>query len=189
MGQNLLLIKNMADMSLRSQETGQAYEHLATIRHLATQCIAEARQISRDLRPYQLDHLGLTRALEAMLEHIAQASDVKFASKFENVDELFPADSAMNLYRIVQESLNNILKHARAKQVNIQLERDIHEVQLRIEDDGAGFSLDGIGSKKGLGLKNIAERVRMLGGTLKIDSSSGGGTRVEVAIPIAEKNA
>lgn len=188
-GQNLLLIKNLAEMSLRTQEPEGAYENLATINHLALQCIAEARQISRDLRPYQLDHLGLRRALEAMVEHADQASAIQFNSRFEPVDELFSADAAMNLYRIVQESLNNILKHAHASRVNIHLERDIHEVQLKIEDDGAGFSPDKIGAKKGLGLKNIAERVRMLGGTLKITSSPGTGTRVDVTIPIAEKPA
>ena len=134
MGQNLLLIKNLAEMAMRSPTPGVAYDHLGTINQLAVQCIAEARQISRDLRPYQLDHLGLVRALEAMLEHSAQASNVQFSSKFEPVDGLFSAEAALNLYRVVQESVNNILKHSRAAHVNILLERDIHEVLLRIED-------------------------------------------------------
>ncbi len=187
MGQNLLLIKNLAEMAMRSEAPEKAYEQLGTINHLALQCIAEARQISRDLRPQQLDHLGLKRALEAMLDHTAQASHVQFTYKFEPVDELFPADASLNLYRVVQESLNNILKHAHASHVNIQLERDIHEVQLRIEDDGTGFDSLKAGSKKGLGLKNITERVRMLGGKFNIISSPGQGTRIEVTIPIAEK--
>jgi len=187
MGQNLLLIKNLAEMAMRSPTPGVAYDHLGTINQLAVQCIAEARQISRDLRPYQLDHLGLVRALEAMLEHSAQASNVQFSSKFEPVDGLFSAEAALNLYRVVQESVNNILKHSRAAHVNILLERDIHEVLLRIEDDGVGFVADKTGNKKGLGLKNITERVRMLGGKLSIISAPGHGTRIEVAIPIAEK--
>ncbi|HSY19424.1 MAG TPA: ATP-binding protein, partial [Candidatus Acidoferrales bacterium] len=67
----------------------------------------------------------------------------------------------------------------------LDLERDIHEVQLRITDDGCGFAPDSLaGNKKGLGLKNIPERVRMLGGTLKVDSTPGSGTRIEVMIPI-----
>jgi two-component system NarL family sensor kinase len=136
-----------------------------------------------------LDHLGLKRALEAMLDHASQASRVQFTYKFEPVDELFSADASLNLYRVVQESLNNILKHAHASHVNIQLERDIHEVQLRIEDDGVGFDLQKVGDKKGLGLRNITERVRMLGGKLNMTSLPGHGTRTEVAIPIAEKPA
>jgi PAS domain S-box-containing protein len=185
MGQNLLLIKNLAQLALRSQSPEQAYEQVATINNLAARCIAEARQISRDLHPYQLDHLGLKRALEAMLENAAQASAIQFTSKLEAVDEFFPTDAAMNLYRIVQESLNNVLKHSHARRVDIRLERDIHEVLLRIEDDGDGFNVKNAGSH-GLGLKNITERVRMLGGKLKVDSSPGKGTRVEVAIPIAD---
>lgn len=187
MGQDLLLIKNLAQMALRQPDPAAAHEQIASINQLAAQCIAEARRISRDLHPYQLDHLGLKRALEAMLENAAQASSIQFISKFEPVDELFSADAAMNLYRIVQESLNNILKHSRANRVDIRLERDVREVQLRIEDDGVGFNLEAAGAKKGLGLKNIAERVRMLGGRLCVDSSPGRGTRLDVAVPVAEK--
>jgi two-component system NarL family sensor kinase len=171
---------------LQSQAREQVYEQVATISHLAAQCITEARQISGDLHPHQLDHLGLKRALEAMLEHAALASAIQFTSKFEAVDDLFSADAAMNLYRIVQESLNNILKHSRARRVDLRLERDIHEVQLRIADDGTGFEPGKPGGGKGLGLKNIAERVRMLGGKLNVDSSPGKGTRIEVTIPTAE---
>jgi len=186
LGQNLLLIKNLAQLAARSQVPAQAYEHAATISNLATQCLAETRQISHDLHPPQLDHLGLTRALEAMIKNAAQASHLQFITKFDPVDEIFPPDAAMNLYRIVQESLNNIMKHAHARRVDIRLEQDIHEVQLRIEDDGCGFNPDPSGNGRGLGLKNITERVRMLGGKLTVDSQPHQGTRIEVTIPISE---
>jgi NarL family two-component system sensor histidine kinase LiaS len=102
------------------------------------------------------------------------------------VGEVFSADAAMNLYRIVQESLNNIMKHSRARKVRVELERDIHEVQLRIQDDGGGFAADRLPEKQtGLGLKNITERTRMLGGKLKVDSAPGRGTRIEVTVPVA----
>lgn len=187
MGQNLLLIKNLAEMSLRSTVPAQMYEQAGTINHLALQCIAEARRISRDLHPHQLDHLGLKRALEAMLETAGQASRIQFDSKFEPVDELFAGDAAMNLYRIVQESLNNIIKHSHARKAGVVMERDIHEVLLRIEDDGDGFDPTHSDGRKGLGLRNITERVRMLGGKLKLSTSPGHGTRIEITIPIAEQ--
>ena len=185
MGQNLLLIKNLAQMAARTQAPAQAYEHCVTINHLVTQCIAEARQISRDLHPYQLDHLGLQRALEGMLETTAQASNLQFTGKIEDVGEIFSAEAVMNIYRIVQESVNNILKHSQARTVRVDLECDIHEVVLRIRDDGCGFRPELLAAnKRGLGLKNITERVRMLQGKFTLDSAPEQGTQLTVVIPI-----
>jgi PAS domain S-box-containing protein len=182
MGQNLLLIKNLAQLALRAP----TQEHAGAINSLADQCLQEVRQISRDLHPHQLDHLGLKQALEVMLENAAQASAAKFLWKLEDTGEIFSADAAMNLYRVVQESLNNILKHSRAKNVRVQLERDVHEVVLEITDDGCGFTPAApAGSEPGMGLKNIAERVRMLGGKLTMDSRAGAGTRICVTVPVA----
>jgi signal transduction histidine kinase len=108
------------------------------------------------------------------------------AEREQPVDGLFSNDAAVNLYRIVQECLNNILKHSQAGHVNLCLERDLHEVQLRIEDDGVGFNVEPTGEKKGLGLRNITERVRMLDGKMTIASSPGKGTRIQIAIPVSE---
>jgi PAS domain S-box-containing protein len=188
LGQNLLLIKNRAQLALgKESKDADLRKQIEDISNLASQTIAEVRQISRDLHPPQLDHLGLTRALEAMINNTARASEITFGHKLDFVDDIFPKEAAMNLYRIVQESLNNILKHSRAKRAEIKLERDVHEVQLKITDDGCGFEPDGSGDDpKGLGLKNIAERVKMLGGKFKINSQLGKGACVEVTIPFSE---
>jgi len=189
LGQNLLLIKNRAQLALvREDRAADLREQLEVINNLAAEAIAEVRQISRDLHPPQLDHLGLTRALNAMIDSTAKASGIVFEHKLDVVDDIFPPDAGMNLYRIVQESLNNILKHSHAKRADIKLERDVHNVQLRIADDGCGFETDETAeNRKGLGLKNIAERVKMLGGKLKIGSHFGRGTSLEIAIPFIEK--
>ena len=119
LGQNLLLIKNRAQLVLgkESQTTGLR-EQMEGISDLASQAIAEVRQISHDLHPPQLDLLGLTRAIETMIDSTAQASGIIFEHKLDFVDDIFPKDAAMNLYRIVQESLNNILKHSHAKKAH-----------------------------------------------------------------------
>jgi signal transduction histidine kinase len=188
LGQNLLLIKNRAQLALGKEDPAAGFhEQMQGISDLASQTIAEVRQISRDLHPPQLDHLGLTRALETMINSTAQASGIAFEHKLDFTDDIFPKDAAMNLYRIVQESLNNILKHSHARKARIGLGRDVHEVELSIVDDGCGFKTDeAAGNPKGLGLKNIAERVKMLGGSLKMDSQPGNGTHVEVTIPFSE---
>ena len=123
-----------------------------------------------------------------MLENAAAASPAKFFWKIEDAEEIFSADAKMNLYRIVQESLNNILKHSRAQNVRVQLERDVHEVVLEITDDGCGFEPAAqLHSKSGMGLKNVIERVRMLGGKLTLDSTPGTGTRITATIPVASE--
>ncbi len=190
LGQNLLLIKNRAHLALTGKTTpAESRAQLEGIQELASQAIAEVRQISQNLHPYQLDQLGLTRALEAMIDSAAQSSSVAFERKLEPVDEVFRVEAATNLYRVVQEALNNILKHSQARRARIVLERDVRDVRLWIEDDGRGFGTGAPASavtNRGFGLKNIAERMRILGGSLKVDSRLGAGTRVEAIIPITE---
>lgn len=186
LGQKLLIIKNRCQLALGEgvgpREVLAQAEGIST---LASEAIAEVRQISHDLHPYQLDHLGITRALEAMIDSASEGGGVIFERKLDRVDDLFSTEDATNLYRVVQESMNNILKHSRATRARLVLERDVKELILRIEDDGCGFEAGlAAGGGKGLGLRNIAERVHILNGRLKVDSRPGAGTRIEVTIPL-----
>ena len=190
LGQNLLLIKNRAQLALTGETTPtDSRAQLEGIQELASHAIAEVRQISQNLHPYQLDQLGLTRALEAMIDNAAQSSSVVFERTLEPVDEVFRGEAVTNFYRVVQETVNNILKHSQARRARIVLERDVRHVRLWIEDDGRGFGTGGPArdvTTRGFGLKNTAERVRILGGSLKVDSRPGAGTRVEAMVPIVE---
>ena len=188
LGQNLLLAKNRAQLALSSGlASPETREQLEAIRDVASQAIAEVRQIARALHPYQLDHLGLTRAVEAMIENAAQSTNIVFEHKLDPVDDVFSPESATHLYRVVQECLTNALKHAQARSVRIRLERDVRQVRLLVKDNGRGFTPEqrpAGGSSIGLGLKHIAERVRILNGTLQISSAPATGTAIEVVIPI-----
>jgi len=188
LGQNLLLLKNRAQMAMLSENNPvKLNEQLEGISSVAALAIAEVRQIAHALHPYQLDHLGLTRALEAMIVNAAQSTGIAFEHDLDDVEKLFSTESATNLYRVVQESLSNIIKHANASRVIIALERDVREVRLLINDNGCGFELDHFlpgGISNGLGLKNISERVRMLNGLLTVTTSPGSGSTIEVTVPI-----
>ncbi len=189
LGQNLILIKNRAQLAIDQAAAAPALRtEFESLREMAAQAIAEVRQISHDLRPNQLDQVGLTRALEAMIEAAAASSKFPITRQLDPVDDLFTPEAATHVYRVAQECISNILKHAQARSARVLLERDVREVCLWIEDDGRGFTavpgeLGLITS--GLGLSSIAERVRILGGKLKIDSRPGQGARIEVRIPHA----
>jgi signal transduction histidine kinase len=88
------------------------------------------------------------------------------------------------LYRIAQEGLNNVVKHARAKQVQIRLKYDQKAVSMEMSDDGKGFEPDAVSQSGGFGLQGIQERVQQLGGTLKIESAPHRGTRLSIRIPL-----
>ena len=124
----------------------------------------------------------LIELFEAMIDNAAQSSGMDLARKLDPIDDAFPVGDAMTLYRIVQESLNNILKHSHARNVRITLERDVREVSLQIEDDGVGFDVKRA-QKTGLGLRNISERARILGGELRIYSAPRQGTRLTLTVP------
>ncbi|HEX3625169.1 MAG TPA: MASE1 domain-containing protein [Verrucomicrobiae bacterium] len=187
LGQNLSIIKNQAQLLLLNNELPpDVRADVEAIGNMTALVIADMRRISQDLHPYQLDHLGLTGALDALVESAGNASTIAFRKRFEPVDDAFSREAAASLYRIVQEGVNNILKYSEAKNSRVTLERDVREALLVIEDDGRGFKPDEV--RQGMGLKNIAERARILGGRLQLDSSPGHGVRIELAIPILAKD-
>ena len=184
LGQSLSIIKNHAQLLLLDKNLAPTVStQIQTISDSTSVAIAELRRISQDLHPYQLDHLGLTGALNALVESTANASAIAFKKKFDNVDDVFSRDASASLYRIVQEGVNNLLKYSNAQNARVTLERDVHEVQLLIADDGCGFNPRETGN--GMGLKNIAERARILRGRLKLNSVPGHGTCIEIIIPIS----
>ncbi len=195
LGQRLVVIKNLAILLLRSKKGAPADDSdaqtMAEISDEASSAIAETREISYNLRPFQLDRLGLTKAIEAMIRTTGKASAIRFTSELDNIDDVFPEDLRINFYRIVQESLGNIMKHAQATEVNIRVKRDIENVILTIEDNGRGVApgeRNPLSSRSGFGLTGMGERARLLGGELKVRSTQGSGTTVLLEIPLKRKH-
>lgn len=191
LGQNLLVIKNRAQLGqIAAQKDPEMLEQFEWIISSATQSIEEVREIAQNLRPYHLDRLGLSKALEVMIEKVAATTPIRFVSELVPLDDLFSKDDAITLYRVVQESLNNIVKHAQAGEVRVSVERLTDSVTLTIQDNGRGFSpSDAAAKPSGFGLAGMAERVHMLGGALQIDSREGQGTTVTIrlALPVVAR--
>jgi two-component system sensor histidine kinase UhpB len=144
----------------------------------------EIRQVSHDLHPALLQHAGLGTALSAICAQFQKLHSTAVTYRIGDEVGAVDSDIALCLYRVTQEALRNVAKHAEAQQVWVTLTRDGEIVQLSIADDGKGFDLTGTrATGAGLGLVSIDERVRLLGGRVDIETQSGGGTRVEVKIP------
>ncbi len=148
------------------------------------------RRISRDLHPAVLRDLGLVAALKILCKDFESRSgiSVNFTTNIEDEFNVhFPAGISIGLYRILQESLNNVAKHAFAKKVVTSLTEENHYLILDIRDDGKGFDLKEIAQKKTLGLISIRERVIMMDGKYQYNSSPGKGTSIHVSVPFKTK--
>ncbi len=153
------------------------------------QVIDNVRRLSRDLSPGSLQEIGLSAALGRMVNEFKKHYQLENCElDLDDIGDLLPPDAKVNLYRILQESLTNIGKYARANRVRVSVKRRGEEVQVAVEDDGNGFDLSSVlateASGRGLGLVAIEERVRMLGGALEISTQPGQGTKIHFAVPI-----
>ncbi|GAB5522890.1 MAG: hypothetical protein Roseis2KO_07620 [Roseivirga sp.] len=163
-GQHLILLKNQA-------KEGTGDDMVKTI----GDTLEEVRSITQDLHPIVLNRLGLTAALEEMIEKLDKSSTVFFTSEVDNIDRLFSAEDELNIYRIVQEGLNNLIKHAEAVSARFYVKRERGKAYITLQDNGKGFSLGETSAKsKSLGLKTLYERAGMLRAKLNISSDSSG---------------
>lgn len=187
-GQSLAMIKNTAVFSSQTAaDLTEAREQLTEIVVQSGQAISEVREIAYNLRPYLLDRLGLTKAIVALLEKIEENSVIEVISEIEDIDGLFEKEAEISLYRIIQESLNNILKHAEATEMRVFVCRHEYLVTVEINDNGQGFDVKAkneTGRRGGFGLLGMSERVRMLGGAIMFDSIVGEGTTIKVELKI-----
>ena len=191
LGQRLVIIKNLALFFLRSQEdTSIKNGKLGLIEEIANEAglaADESREISYDLRPFQLDRLGLSKAIEGVIRTASSASGTRFSSELDNIDDVFPEALRINFYRIVQECLNNIIKHAQATEASISVKRTVDRVvTLTVRDNGTGFtpgnsSCEELG-RGGFGLTGMSERARLLGGELAVQTVPDRGTVVSLVI-------
>jgi signal transduction histidine kinase len=156
------------------------HETATEIATIADQTVAKLRDLSLLLRPPQLDALGLDAALRWQAGALFRGDHPKLELDIPPLECRPPRDVELACFRIAQEAMTNVLRHARAGQVLLRLECDDVELRLCIEDDGCGIATD---HRAGLGLITMRERARQLGGTLNLDSRPGR-TRIDVALPL-----
>lgn len=193
LGQNLLVIKNRLFLAQRDGADSVAGpSSLQEISQIVSQTIEEVRGISHNLRPYQIDRLGLTKALLAAVKGIADSGALRIETDVQTVDGLFTPEGEIHIYRVVQECLNNIVKHADAAVARVLVQNSAGWLTIQVEDDGRGFDYRqhsaGADQDRGFGLTGLGERMRILGGRFQCDSAPGKGTRMKFEIPIPAKH-
>jgi PAS domain S-box-containing protein len=179
-----LKLESLAEQ-LQPQQVSLKIE-ISKILRFISETIGEVRRLYLDLSPGDLEDLGLTAALDSMIEDFSALQEkIKWEVKLDNLEGLFPLSVQIAIYRVVQEALTNIGKHAAPSHVSLEVHREDEQVAFVIDDDGRGFDRDEIfNAKNTLGLLSMEERVKILGGTFELLTHKNRGTRISFAIPL-----
>jgi signal transduction histidine kinase len=187
LGQTLTALKLRLQMAIRSTPSGAGA--LGESIGMVDRLIGRARKMSVDLSPPLLDEVGLAPAIRAHLEGNAALSDVVVDLHTDGLDERLPAEIETAAFRVVQESLTNVVRHAQARRVDISVRREDGHLRLRVHDDGRGFDVAearrAAGRGEHFGVVGMTERIKGLGGTLEVQSNPGEGTEVSATLPVA----
>lgn len=185
LGQRLTAMKLELSACLREHPGAALAERAKNMLDMLDETVASARRIAMDLRPLMLDDLGLVEAVEWLVQDFSSRNGIKVELHIGPGLGAPPTQMATTLYRIVQEALTNISRHAKASRVTIALEEDGQELHLSIQDNGVGFPLEPQARRaKSFGLLGIRERVLMLGGRLVVGNVAEGGARLLVRLPV-----
>jgi signal transduction histidine kinase/ligand-binding sensor domain-containing protein len=180
LGQSLAVIRNRALMSLNKPDEHQRMvDQMREISEASAAALQEAREIAHNLHPAQIEHLGLPAALTTLVESVRGGTSVQFETKIEEPGTAVSRDEAINIYRIAQESLSNLIKHSHADRAIVALYENNGRLYFSVEDNGRGIPG---GTSDGLGLKGIRERAQIINADLQIESIAGKGTRLTVSL-------
>ncbi len=152
---------------------------------LAKNTMQELRVISRGLYPSTLERLGITAAIESLVNQIDANTEIFFTSEIANIDGDLSKEDNLHLYRCIQEILNNVVKHSKAKSVFVAVAKKNHAIQALVKDNGVGFQDDqDLSTRMSLGMKTLMERAKMMSSYLQIDSKPNRGTSAKLTIPL-----
>ena len=147
----------------------------------------DVQRLSHRLHSSKLDHLGIVGALRSLCSEVSEQIKIEIDFQFWQVPTFMEPDASLSIFRVAQESLHNIAKHAHARKVQVELSGMNDMVILRISDDGVGFDIDAPNTRNGLGMVSMRERIRSVGGTISFSSKPSLGTQIETAIPMANQ--
>jgi signal transduction histidine kinase len=162
-------------------------ERLVQLRTRIVELAQDVRQISHQLHPSILQDLGLTAALRELCEEFSAREGIEVLFTQDGTPEALPVEVSSCLYRVVQEALHDVLKHARTGYVQVKVHSNASGIRMTIRDTGVGFDAEGALRRPGLGIVSMKERVRLVQGEFSIYSEPGRGTEVNVFVPLARE--
>jgi len=190
LGQSLMVLKLKLRSIQEGLQAGQARLKTECDQGIAyiNEVIENVRRLSRDLSPSILENLGLSAALRWLVDAFTKHTKIECSLEMREIENMFSEEEEITIYRMIQECLTNIAKHAQATHVSLIIREQEGSAFFRVEDNGRGFNVREAFSKdpgkKGLGLAAMYERTRMLGGAIDIWSQEGGGTRITFTVPL-----
>lgn len=187
-GVNQLLVSSKCHLELMDTRSvdDRSMGHLQQSQSSLSEAIMEVRRISHHLRPSALDDIGLEAAITTLLQDFKTYSMASTELVLDSNASKLKSEVATTLYRVVQESLNNIEKHAQATKVTVFLKQFGGVLQLIVTDDGVGFGVGNAMNSRGIGLRNMRERVEFIGGEFELISEYGKGTEITVLLKVEE---
>jgi signal transduction histidine kinase len=162
-------------------------ERLAQLGGVLDEAMDLKRRVVEELRPSLLDHFGLPTALRAYVESTATKAGLEVDIRMDHACEGLSKDTAISLFRVVQEGLSNIIRHANARHVKLEMSGDKHHCRITLADDGQGFDADSPQFRWSPGLLGMRQRAEGLGGRLQMESNLGSGTRLRVEVPLSRQ--
>ncbi len=185
-GQDLTAIKLTIGMIKKDYPhlEGPLRKELQEVGKLVDMAMTNVRRISSRMRPEALDELGLIPCLRHEVESISERSGIKIELELKNFKRRATPQKETIIYRVIQEALTNIIKHSQASQAGVRLSREKKAINLKIWDNGRGFNTENLSNSRGLGILGMGERLVPVDGKLKLESSPGEGTTLEIRIPV-----
>ena len=151
--------------------------------------VASVRRIAADLRPLMLDDLGFNAAIGWLARDTSQRMGIEVTVSLDETDPRLDERATTALYRMVQEALTNVVRHARATAAHVEVHEHGDRLMLTVQDNGSGFAEQATRKSGSFGLMGMRERVFMLGGEMRVDNPPGGGARITVILPLAADGA
>jgi signal transduction histidine kinase len=192
LGQNLLVVNNELQQYLREQQN--PHDGIRRVASLVQESVETVREISSNLHPHHLERLGFLAAVDALAQTISHSTAISIECSFDPIVDHLPKESEIHLYRIIQEALANIARHAHAARATVEVKKAADAIEIVIYDDGCGFTsrTDGEGRSDaqfqlrtdGFGLASMRERARIIGARFTIESTAGLGTKIHLSLPL-----